>query len=88
MRLKNEKNPYVYKLFAPVCLPTVSFIPFFVFGFLVTFGDEVTKILKYHLNWKENHTTSLITKICDWAKYYNRLLFKKCMSDHFGKRTV
>ena len=52
----------------------VSFIPFFVFGFLVTFGNKVTKILRnlcLHFarqdgqngkKWKENHATK-VTKI-------------------------
>ena len=55
----------------------VSFIPFFIFWFLVTFGDEVTKkkILRnlcLHFarhdgqdgkKQKENHAT-IVTKIC------------------------
>ena len=55
----------------------VSFIPFFVFLFLVTYGEEVTKIQKYYVifvytlqgkmgktgkNWTENHATK-VTKI-------------------------
>ena len=55
----------------------VSFIPFFSFWFLVTFGDKVTKIQKYYIifvyilqvkmgkmekNRKENHATK-VTKI-------------------------
>ena len=55
----------------------VSFIPFFSFWFLVTYGDEVTKIQKYYVifvyilqgkmgktekNRKENHATK-VTKI-------------------------
>ena len=53
-----------------------SFIPFFPFWFLVTFGDEVTKILQITLHFarqdgqdgkngthrKENHTTKVTKK--------------------------
>ena len=44
---------------------SVSFIPFFVFGFLVTFGDEVMKIQKYYAIFiygkkqKENYATKV-----------------------------
>ena len=70
-----EFQKYLGKLLLQIFTATfVSFIPFFWFWFLVTFGGEVTKLQKYYLifayifqgkkdktekNWKENHATKV-----------------------------